>query len=87
MFKHNSDFPKFKIFLSFLPGSENAADALTKYSKDLVSIINSKLYREGPEILCSGDIAGNTQVFLEVFQGDFTYTPIGTPQTRNIGGC
>jgi hypothetical protein len=42
-------FPNASILIGHLPGVDNPSDSLTKLYKDPVSVINSILYREGPE--------------------------------------
>ena len=44
-------FPKAEILLCWLDGNKNAADTMSKLHYDNVSILNSKLYRNGPEEL------------------------------------
>ena len=42
-------FPNASILIGHLPGVDNPSDSLTKLYKDPVDVINSILYREGPE--------------------------------------
>ena len=42
-------FPQALITVGYIPGTTNPADALTKIFKDSIEIINSPIYRYGPE--------------------------------------
>ena len=68
-------FPNIEAKLSWLPGKENPADLVSKIFEAPLDIVNSSLYREGPEMYQSVDkMTKNT--FLSYTHGEFSFTPL-----------
>ena len=49
LIKISTQFPRATITVGHTPGSKNPADSLTKLYKDPIEVINSVLYRVGPD--------------------------------------
>ena len=69
-------FPQVEIKLAYLKGTLNMADSLTKFNSNPIKIINSDIYRRGPEIIRKKDFEDHIKIFLEVKGKDFQYTPV-----------
>ena len=57
--------PKVTILFGYCPGPENSADFLSKLFINPVEAINSKLYREGPDMLKHKETMKG-EVFLKI---------------------
>ena len=61
------------IKLTWIPGNVNSADSVTKLHQEVVTMINSDLYRHGPP--AAWEIDGKNQVqFLNINQEGVTFT-------------
>ena len=69
-------FPQVTIKMALMKGTLNMEDSLTKFNATPIKIINSDIYRRGPEILRNKDFENHIKIFLEVEGKDFNYIPV-----------
>ena len=67
--------PKATILFGYCPGPENSADFLSKLFMNPVEAINSKLYREGPDMLKHKKTMKG-EVFLKMTANEETFYPL-----------
>ena len=73
-------FPNSVSMIGFIPGTMNPADGMTKLYADPINIINSSLYRHGPQKFENFKSLEN-ELVAKVENGEFTY--LGLPARFN----
>ena len=69
------NLPNAVIFFSYLPGTENSSDLVSKLFMNPINAINSSFYREGPEMLKKKSTMKGL-VFMRISKEEETFIPL-----------